>query len=325
MNRFNPTTYIDKDPPLDQSPQSMIDYMAYLKEQFNFIMNGVNKRMGPGDVVGNDSVIEAINNSPETVKINANRVNVTAPDPEGYLAPQAKTTVDTNTWTDGRVVNVPFVTTTDIGAASTGTNDVTTAWLKYVCAHYKNKTRCIFTGCVQASSYKMLQVLIYETNVVNSSGVPQYSMGFFVHYGGDTMIVGTNNYSVYSQQVNTYTFGAYVTSQGTSSVGVHYRVWSNGWKECWYKRTANVACTSAWGNLYTSGGWSRVAFPVAFTSPPHEIVTASGNNSTSVGSAWVIPYGNSSGPTTTQTGQYQVVRPTSTTTNFTIEYYACGY
>jgi len=118
--------------------------------------------------------------------------------------------------------------------------------------------------------------------------------------------------------------GDSVIAKGTTS-GWHWRTWYSGFKECWYKRTANVACTSAWGNQYTSGGWSRLTYPFTFSSAPHEIVTSPGSSTTSSGSCWVIPYGNSSGPTTTQTGQYQVVRPTSTTTNFTIEYYACGY
>lgn len=240
-----------------------------------------------------------------------------------HLTPQTEDNYET--WTDGRLINVPFLTTTDIGAASNSTGDVTTAWLKYICAHYPYKQRCMFTGCVQAASYKMLQVLIYNTSTVDSNGLPQYAMGTFVHYGGDTFIVGVNNYSAYARQVNTSSPAAYVTSQGTTN-GWHHRTWSNGWKECWYKRTlTSLSMTSAWGNQYTSGAISRLTYPVSFTAVPHEQVTVAGSSTTSNSSAWLIAYGNTTGNTTTQTGQYQLVRPGQSSGNVTIEYYACGY
>ena len=48
MNDINGSKYIDKDPPMMTGPEaeeSIIDYLAYLKEQLNFVLSNFNKRL----------------------------------------------------------------------------------------------------------------------------------------------------------------------------------------------------------------------------------------------------------------------------------------
>jgi hypothetical protein len=102
----------------------------------------------------------------------------------------------------------------------------------------------------------------------------------------------------------------YVVEQGTSGIWT-YRKWNSGLAECWGIYTMTSACTKAWGALYYSDTLApRINYPFTFTSRPQETVFCRGDSV----SAWAYPEGGGIGMnTTTQTGQYGFLRPTTMT------------
>ena len=115
----------------------------------------------------------------------------------------------------------------------------------------------------------------------------------------------------------------FVISAGTYG-GWRYVLYNSGMLHVWYSRSiSGLACSSAWGNVYTSAGVTRLTYPYAFAEAPYEQVTLVSTTSSS-SSAWIVPY-NTTGPSTTQTGQYQVVRPASSSSGlYTFLYHAYG-
>ena len=102
----------------------------------------------------------------------------------------------------------------------------------------------------------------------------------------------------------------YVVAQGTSGIWT-YRKWNSGLAECWGVYTMTSACNLAWGTLYYSNTLApRINYPFTFTSRPQESVFCRGDSV----SAWAYPEGGGIGMnTTTQTGQYGFLRPTTMT------------
>ncbi len=102
----------------------------------------------------------------------------------------------------------------------------------------------------------------------------------------------------------------FVIEVGTSDIWT-YRKWNSGVAECWGIYTMISACTKAWGTLYYSDTLvPRINYPFTFTSRPQESVFCRGDSV----SAWAYPEGGGIGMnTTTQTGQYGFLRPTTMT------------
>ena len=102
----------------------------------------------------------------------------------------------------------------------------------------------------------------------------------------------------------------YVVAQGTSGIWT-YRKWNSGVAECWGIHTMTSACNLVWGALYYSNTLApRINYPFTFTSRPQETVFCRGDSV----SAWAYPEGGGIGMnTTTQTGQYGFLRPTTMT------------
>jgi hypothetical protein len=102
----------------------------------------------------------------------------------------------------------------------------------------------------------------------------------------------------------------YIVEQGTSGIWT-YRKWNSGVAECWGIYTMTSACTKAWGALYYSDTLCpRINYPFTFKSRPQETVFCRGDSV----SAWAYPEGGGIGMnTTTQTGQYGFLRPTTMT------------
>jgi hypothetical protein len=102
----------------------------------------------------------------------------------------------------------------------------------------------------------------------------------------------------------------YVVEQGTSDIWT-YRKWNSGIAECWGIYTMTSACTKTWGALYYSDTLCpRINYPFTFKSRPQETVFCRGDSV----SAWAYPEGGGIGMnTTTQTGQYGFLRPTTMT------------
>lgn len=135
---------------------------------------------------------------------------------------------------------------------------------------------------------------------------------------------GKNNRAVwgYNDVDNIFTIGAstiylngtkladFVVEQGTSGIWT-YRKWNSGVAECWGIYTMTSACTAVWGSLYYSNALApRINYPFTFKSRPQETVFCRGDSV----SAWAYPEGGGIGMnTTTQTGQYGFLRPTTMT------------
>ena len=100
----------------------------------------------------------------------------------------------------------------------------------------------------------------------------------------------------------------YVVQQGTSGIWT-YRKWNSGVAECWGVYTMTSAATKTWGSLYYSDTLApRINYPFTFTSRPQESAFLHGSSV----AGWVYPEAGGIGlNTTTQTGQYGFVRPTT--------------
>ncbi len=121
---------------------------------------------------------------------------------------------------------------------------------------------------------------------------------------------GSWNISNWKQVLNSEICTDYVVDQGTSGIWT-YRKWNSGIAECWGIYTMTSPCTAAWGSLYYSNNLCpRINYPFTFTSRPQETVFCRGDSV----SAWAYPEGGGIGMnTTTQTGQYGFLRPTTMT------------
>ena len=100
----------------------------------------------------------------------------------------------------------------------------------------------------------------------------------------------------------------FVVEQGTSGIWT-YRKWNSGLAECWGVYTMTSAATKTWGSLYYSDTLApRINYPFTFASRPQESAFLHGSSV----AGWVYPEAGGIGlNTTTQTGQYGFVRPTT--------------
>ena len=99
-----------------------------------------------------------------------------------------------------------------------------------------------------------------------------------------------------------------------------YRKWNSGWYECWQMFSPSIAVNNAWGN-WAYGAVARQAYPVTFSSAPHEIASLTGSY------GWAVLGCGDYSPSTTQTGQYYLFRPSNETASartYNIVIYARG-
>ena len=105
--------YIDKDPPMDSEPtlgKKIVDYLAFLKEKLNFIFATYGRRLTDADghineltrtadvfevklshKVDDDEIISRINQSAETISIEASKINL-----NGAVTANNNVTIDVN-------------------------------------------------------------------------------------------------------------------------------------------------------------------------------------------------------------------------------------
>lgn len=94
-------------------------------------------------------------------------------------------------------------------------------------------------------------------------------------------------------------------TSGTSGIW-KYRKWSDGQVELWGTFTiSNIACTTALGNMYRTGGFSSPSFPFTVKNP---VVTASYESTGYGAMLWPTTVSSSSAPPS-----YYLIRPTSAT------------
>lgn len=115
----------------------------------------------------------------------------------------------------------------------------------------------------------------------------------------------------------------YVETQGTSGIWT-YRKWHSGIAECWGRKTVSTAVTSAWGNVYTSGGLTalNVAYPFTFK----ELPTLTTNLTCNGYGAILMAPGTTPHASTTSTGIFEICRGTAVTNSvaYIVNYHAIG-
>lgn len=118
----------------------------------------------------------------------------------------------------------------------------------------------------------------------------------------------------------------FIVSQGEAN-GWYYRKYNSGIAECWCSFYLDVAVTTAWGGLYTSGAISGTAkaYPFNFKTAPVLTATLS---TVSAGGILMPPggAGASNIATYNHTGAYEIVRGTSINkATYMFNYHAIGH
>ena len=96
-----------------------------------------------------------------------------------------------------------------------------------------------------------------------------------------------------------------------------YRIWLDGTKECWYRKSGTVSM-SAWGSGYCSPQQLLPNYPFTFTKYPKVVMTAQVAN----GAGWVVP--NYTDYSTTNAGSFYIASFESGSKNYTVNVYAIG-
>lgn len=180
MNEFNPARYIDKDPPLQANEQDLLNYLAYLKEQINFLFRNWSRQFS-----SEGGQITDLENEVSSIASNG----LPMLDVSSGVHDEALT---------GRVINMGLISASSMGIS--GSADAATivgAWLRHVCSKYTHANVCIFEGIVLANSYRMMRFYIYDTSIL-SNGIPQNASGQMQNYNGNVWFSGSNNYNIFA-------------------------------------------------------------------------------------------------------------------------------
>lgn len=108
----------------------------------------------------------------------------------------------------------------------------------------------------------------------------------------------------------------YIVESGTSDIWT-YRKWSNGDAECWGRKSYSGTTSTTWGSLYALPCDSPT-YPFTFTSLPcvkRSITQSTGN------SCWISGWSVES---TSSSGTFALVRPTSSKLNVVVNFYVTG-
>lgn len=105
----------------------------------------------------------------------------------------------------------------------------------------------------------------------------------------------------------------------------YWRKWNSGYAEAWARVAHTLNFSQAWGAVYVAD-IDPEAYPFTFRSgsQPIEQVSAVGATSGTDNSCWLCNYGGQTGPTDSQTGKYQAIRPVSGSATIRIAYYVRG-
>lgn len=190
---------------------------------------------------------------------------------------------------------------------------------------------------------------ISSNNVIVGSGAAQlYSTGLYFYdtNGNSTFSYPATGLNVVTESSSTIISEAIRETDCSTTVNVnttwYYRKWANGDYECWTTKKyaaselgSFTAGTSAnpqtWA--FAEGGGKlylrtlpQLKYPVTFTERPFEQVSVVGTTeATPYGaSSWLIPFGGSTGNTTTKTSKYQAVRPTNFSNGIAYSIYVKG-
>ena len=112
---------------------------------------------------------------------------------------------------------------------------------------------------------------------------------------------------------------AYVVESGTSGEW-KYRIWSDGTKECWMRRTVNFSITGVYGNIYASGNAEtigRISYPFTFSEVPNLTVN------TFSSFVWVVGWGDEGLAGSTPTFRMASYAKQSAA-DYILNYYAIG-
>lgn len=121
------------------------------------------------------------------------------------------------------------------------------------------------------------------------------------------------NFDVLGLSVYGSVLSDFVVEQGTSN-SWSYRKWNSGVAECWITNTISTSITTAWNSMYVGDTSStQMSYPVSFVSRPREMANLHAGSY----AVWLYTRANN---TSTQTGVYNLVRPTSVSGAITVYY-----
>ena len=72
--------------------------------------------------------------------------------------------------------------------------------IKWICENYPKKKGCIFVGSATPNSENQVSIRIYDTNVVDKNGYPEYASGYYTSLGGRFYTFGFYKYEFYYKE-----------------------------------------------------------------------------------------------------------------------------
>ena len=123
--------------------------------------------------------------------------------------------------------NIVSTSTPKVGTTTNlTTSDSDAEWLKAtlkaICATYPNYSSVVFKGKIAPNSEGYYEVCIYNTDTVDSNGLPRYSYGTFRKYTGNYYVFGTSDYSYYCTSIvqNSGTWNISITGNANTATAL---------------------------------------------------------------------------------------------------------
>ena len=123
--------------------------------------------------------------------------------------------------------NIVSTSTPKVGTTTNlTTSDSDAEWLKAtlkaICATYPNYSSVVFKGKIAPNSEGYYEVCIYNTDTVDSNGLPRYSYGTFRKYAGNYYVFGTSDYSYYCTSIvqNSGTWNISITGNANTATAL---------------------------------------------------------------------------------------------------------
>lgn len=180
-------------------------------------------------------------------------------------------------------------------------------------------------GEVLKITYTRYENTITDTITIDGTGI---TVSYYDPETRTTKRTIINEADIHSDSIyplgSSYPINDFVIEEGYSSPW-YWRKWNSGYAEAWARVAHTLNFSQAWGAVYTAD-IDPEAYPFTFRSgtQPIEQVSAVGAKSGTDNSCWLCNYGGQTGPTDSQTGKYQAIRPVRGSATIRIAYYVRG-
>jgi hypothetical protein len=200
----------------------------------------------------------------------------------------------------------------------------------YLCT--LNSTVATLKNCPTTYAFKMTVTNLFHKDCVPQNNVGAYwylireITGLYGHRYFQAVSCGPTGdwiYDVWRTRLDDFLVKDYIVEQGTSGIWT-YRKWNSGNAECWGSYTHGVSFGNTWGSMYYADPLTpRISYPFTFSSRPVENVSL---KSGALAGWLYVEGGSASLNNTTQTAQYGICRPTTSTesASFTLDFNVVG-